>query len=87
MGQSQRTDTLEFSSLSQTTAQAATGAVEGRFGAIQIVQDGTTFSDLVMPKCSDVTILEGLTYYRGDILYGLCTGFTVSAGTAIGHEF
>ena len=87
MGQSQRTDSLEFSSVSQTTAQAATGAVTGRFGAIQILEDGTTFSDITRPNCSDDTIAEGLTYYRGDIIYGLCTTFTVSAGTAEGHVF
>lgn len=87
MGSSQRTDSLEFSSVAQTTAQAATGAVTGRFGNIQIMEDGTTFSDLIMPNCSDVTILEGLTYYKGEFIYGLCTGFTVSAGTAVGHTY
>ncbi len=87
MGSSQRTDSLEFSTVAQTTAQAATGAVTGRFGSIEIKEDGTTFSDLIMPNCTDVTILEGLTYYRNDIIYGLCTGFTVSAGTAVGHTY
>ena len=87
MGQSQRTDSLEFSSVGQSPANSLTGAVEGRFGTIQIFEDGTKFSELIMPQCKDVSMMEGMTYYRGDFIYGQCTSFTVSAGIAVGHVF
>lgn len=86
-GQSQRTNTLEFSSRKQVTANTGIGAVEGRFGALQVMEDNTTFSDLQLPEEENVTILEALTYFRGDILYGQCTGFTVSAGTVTAHAY
>jgi hypothetical protein len=86
-GMSQRTNILEFSSLSQIWADSGEGAKTGRFGAIQIMEDGTTFSDLTLPEANDATLAEGLTYNKGEVLYGLCTGFTVSAGTVCAHTF
>lgn len=86
-GTSQKSDTLFFSSKAQKAGQNGDGAITGRFGCIQILEDDTTFSDLVCPDHNDVTIREGLTYNKGEVLYGRCTSFTVSAGTAEGHEF
>ncbi len=87
MGQLQRTDTLEHSVVGQDWADLGEGAQVGRYCHIQIMEDGTTFSDLIPPKANDATNAEGLTYNKGEVLYGLCTGFTVSAGTAVGHKY
>lgn len=87
MGQSQRTDTLEHSVVGQDWADSGSGAQVGRYGNIQIMEDGTTFSDLILPKANDATIAEGLTYNKGEVIYGKCTGFNVSAGTAVGHKY
>ena len=84
---SQRTDTLEHSIVGQDWANSGSGAQVGRYGNIQIMEDGTTFSDLILPEANDATIAEGLTYNKGEVIYGKCTGFTVSAGTAVGHKY
>jgi hypothetical protein len=75
-----------FSQQGQGWADSGEGAQTGKFQALQIMEDGTTFSDLVLPYANDATIPEGLTYNKGEILYGYCTGFTVSAGTVCAHE-
>ena len=87
MASSQRTDTLEHSVVGQDWANLGEGAQVGRYGNIQIMEDGTTFSDLILPEANDATIAEGLTYNKGEVIYGKCTGFTVSAGTAVGHKY
>lgn len=80
-------EVLEFSSQGQTWAVTATGAVTGNFKAIQIIDDGTTFTDLTMPDATNITLAEAATYNKGDIIYGRCTGFEVSAGRVCAHQY
>ena len=56
MGQSQRTDTLEHSVVGQDWADVGEGAQVGRYGNIQIMEDGTTFSDLILPDANDARV-------------------------------
>lgn len=86
-GMSQRTNILEFSSRSQTWATSSEGAITGRYGAIQVFEDATTFTDLTLPEANDATIPEGLTYNKGEVIYGLCTGFEVATGTVCAHGY
>lgn len=61
--------------------KSGAGAVTGNFGCLVIYADGTTFSDIVQPGSTNITIAEGVTYNKGEQIVGLTTGFTVSAGT------
>lgn len=85
MGQSERTDTLVHSKVGQHWT-SNTSAVTGNFGVIEIWEDGTTFSNLTLPAANDATIPEGITYNKGDRIFGLCTGYTLSAGTVCAHK-
>ena len=78
---------LEFSSEGQVHATSAQGAVTGDFKAIQIAEDGTTFTDLTMPDATNIAVLEAGTFNQGYVIYGRCTGFTVSAGRVTAHEY
>jgi len=80
-------DILDYSSQGQVWAVAATGAITGKFKVIQIVDDGTTFSDLTMLDSTNIALAEAATYNKGEYIYGRCTGFTVSAGRVCAHKY
>jgi len=64
--------------------ETGTTAVSGSFSAIQCLED-TVFSVLTLPDFIGDS-LAGTTISAGTILYGYCTGFTLTSGKVVAYN-